>query len=382
MTTAAQSFCFRFPLEIWGEVCGQLADDRPTLAAAIRSSRVLFFPAAQVLWRSPPSSALASVASEERRDVYGGAVRTLSALEGPEPVDLSLWRFPGVRKIRYDFDCWPQRPRSLEQLLRCCGHKLTRAFIWGYFIQGVTEVPAPADSSNRCSKCAGKKYYCVNGETLECFARRMGLRELELRAHVNSKALQYCLQQLAGTERPFSQLRTFWGIVMAEDLPDLIQLLTHSPLVVLTLELLPSVSSTKLCLVPLAHLLHLRSLHISWITGHQFTAEEFLQLGCASRDLRLLSLSTLPRPDTRAITDENLQRVLSNFPALEVLALYSETQLTANAIRIVGETCRELGVLSLQVLCDIDCLELSTASVLFPKLTNLLVDFPDHGPSR
>jgi hypothetical protein len=66
-----------FMPDVLSAVFEQLSDDRRTLFAAARVSRTWAELALNMLWRAPPESAFAGVASPARRSFYAAKVRTL-----------------------------------------------------------------------------------------------------------------------------------------------------------------------------------------------------------------------------------------------------------------------------------------------------------------
>jgi hypothetical protein len=81
------------------------------------------------------------------------------------------------------------------------------------------------------------------------------------------------------------------------------------------------------------------------------------------------------------VSDADLVAVVSCLPHLTELTIDAMAPFTGRAVRLVGEHCRSLKSLSLDVALDVSDLENSSEPVLFPHLTRLELRLPSDWPS-
>ncbi len=138
------------------------------------------------------ASALACQPSTERRDVYGRTVRKppvgeAAAAAAAETIDLTLWRFPGIRIIRCDFCPSAPRPHLLSHILESYGEST--------HTRRIRSEANPLAMQN------------ISGEVPSCLARREHFLELRSAAHISAEAMQFRLQAFASSGGPLRHLK-------------------------------------------------------------------------------------------------------------------------------------------------------------------------------
>jgi hypothetical protein len=359
-------------------VLEHLADDRKTLAAAARVCRAWFPLAVSRLWQEPPATEIDDVCSAERCRLYGRAVRLLAANEWTANVlkQYPKWSFPYARALRLEAPVGGCDSAKLARILRRCGPFLEDVVVGEaeelpYCVEAHDDADA-WDTKVNDNVAKDRHEACMNYAALSRLARLPALRTLATPTHVVGAAMQRCLRKVV---QPFAQLQKLAVPVVAAEVPDLVALMTISAtLAELDLQILSTGRPPTTFIRSLAKLEHLRSLRI-WSSGRSLlVAEDFMQLGGLACRLQKLTLDhdeVLHKCQKLSLTDEHVLAVVSHLPNLVELRINFESKFTGHALRLVGEHCRRLSVLTLHALFDLRALELTSKSVLFPHLTEL-----------
>jgi hypothetical protein len=366
------------------------------------------------------------------RHVYGPAVRMIEASfdaaftqHGATDRTDDVWRFPNVRAVQCPGTDATSRAGTLADILARCGPLLMRVEVgWlnGWLacqsldrMSGEDEdededgdgVSGGGSGSSIDATTAhirgpydGCQAHCIHYSELAVLALRGGLHTVVAHNHMPRYALERCLRDVvrrnaavagAGTggeaavglpHPPFRHLRALAVHMCGAEVPALVALLVAAPapLAALDLHVIHAAQRRPRFLVSLTRLRRLRELRIEWCEWPRVDGAQFARLGGLAPELRVLRLDDDPclvNDDVEgaepAPADEHLLAVVSRLPHLAELALSVEGRFTGNALRMVGEHCRRLASLDVDLPCDVTALERSPVSPLFPLLESLYV---------
>ncbi len=383
--------------EICSAVFEHLADDSDSLAAAARVCRAWFIPAISVLWSSPPGSAFGALTSTAHRELYCRAVRRLRAdeLTAVRLNQHTPWRFPNVSSLHFRRLMRAGGSAMLVCALDRCGPLLAHVSVgaerdWalcaakyaiaaeaGHFGDSAdAEMMSSSDSDNDNDNAAGRRHAkCLNGAALEVVASLPSLRTFVAQIHVTGAAIEHCSTVVG---QPFRQLRRLAVPILAAEVPALAALLASSvPLAELDLNIIWAGRPPVPFVGSLARLEQLRLLSVVWANFRGLAAEEFVQLRRMPPGLQelLLGYDELhPDADEQPLLkDEHLLVVLSQLAGLVELRLGFKCGFSAQMMRLIGEHCRQLSILGLDIPLELEALDGSSEAVLFPCLTQLYV---------
>jgi hypothetical protein len=328
------------------------------LAAAARMCHAWFAPAVQELWRQVPfeAGALAAV-SGVRTLLYGAAVRELCVRDGSA---LGVWTFPAVRALRFYYHSAAGAAvvdaAYFSDVLDRCGGTLE-----------LVEV-AEAEELADCRAPVHAKSP-VKADHLGLLARRAGLRALHHRGYVRWEAL---MQAVAGVSSPFAALSELSLCLRSDAVQAMVTFVGGgASIALLVLRIVPVATAHHWR--ALSSMTGLRELCIVWDEEHSFTGEELLEFASLPRGLQKLLLLS-PYAESPTVHQEHWLAVLSNLPKLVALRADVCGDYDGAILRIVGEQCRLIEYVQLQMPCLPWELEQTVEAVLFPHLRELHVD--------
>jgi hypothetical protein len=391
--------------------------DARSLRSAMHVSRSWARTAVRQLWRSQdvPSRALRTV-RPSRRHVYAPAIRSL-ALYSPKAAqrDARHWDFPGIRRLSVH----PQLAgavRRFEVTLGRCGAVLDavafafRAELPAIAAGGYGGISRANNEHLPADERAGRQTHTMHPNVLCALARLPRLRALHANALVTGSGVQQLLH--AGMPSPFATLTKYHSWVLLADWPALVDMLAQaSSLTDLTL-IVDRWRSGLDPLTPVAeHALRNAALlataqrlprqlqrlelvfHPALVANEnsaadvQLVSDDFAVLA----ELGALTALVIRGGYVRVNTDAAWRRFLGRLPRLQRLGLGATCRLPPAALVALGECCRELRELSLNmwsaVVVAIDHIPavrsfsaVATAEkperVLFPQLRRLCFEQP------